>query len=58
MWRIENIKEIYENVKVFDTSKCIEGKCFFKEQNDYIMKAKTWEGLEEPTVDIAHKNFI
>ena len=55
---IDNIKAIYEKVKAFDTSKCINWKCFFKAQNDLIWDIIYWKSVESINVDLPHKNFI
>jgi MoaA/NifB/PqqE/SkfB family radical SAM enzyme len=49
MGRIEDIRSIWTNPKIFDTSNCQEGKCFFKEHNDLI---------EEVMLPIKHESFI
>lgn len=62
MGNIRDISSIYENVNPFETGYCQEGKCFFKEQNDFIKKVKDnqdlggYEGMKN--IDIPHPNFI
>jgi len=49
MGKIEDINEIWSCVKPFNTSNCVEGKCFFAEHNNLI---------EQVIMDVPHKNFI
>jgi len=65
MATINDIPGMYKEAKSFDTSNCKEGKCFFKEQNDFIaslidnknpMEAAEIEEMSK--MDIPHPNFI
>lgn len=55
---IENIKEIYENVKEFDRKLCKDWFCFFSEQNDVIQDVIDWKDIPACTEDLAHPNFL